>query len=306
MSGKVKVKCARCGKHFKSSNAKATLCDECATRERQARAIAKVNPVHPAAAVATAAPRIVGPGASILVPGLAERVEAPAETHAHGAPHTGDRHGADRERGHGGQGSPGPSGGHAGTHGSAMMGHPGKGQPKPMAERPPKPPREPKPAKPPTPPFELTDDLRARVEERYLELATPVEFDGIRTRIANELSIPKTAVKRAVTELRKRKGLPSWWELQAYKGTTEDLERIRAAYVPLLPVPAVGIHRQIATDLGLEASTVYHGIRHVRAEMHLPQYNPPDAHAGDATVESRAEAGGDAPARAPEDAAATG
>jgi hypothetical protein len=309
MSGKVKVKCARCGKHFKSSNAKATLCDECAARERQARASAKVNPARPAAAVATAAPRIVGPGAGILVPGMARQVEAPVETSPHGAAHPGEQRGGEqrgpeREGGHGphtGQPGHGPGG-----HGAAAMGRPGKGQPKPKAERPPKPPREPKPVKPPTPPFELTDDQRARVEARYLELATPVEFDGIRTQIAAELSIPKTAVKRAVTDLRARTGMPSWWELQAYKGTAEDLERIRAIYVPLLPVPAVGIHRQIATDLGLEASTVYHGIRHVRAEMHLPQYNPPEAHAGDAPAETRAEAAADASAEAPDDAAATG
>lgn len=288
MSGKVRVKCARCGKHFKSSNAKATLCEDCAEKERRARATAKVNPAHPAAVpVATATPRIVGPGAGILVPGLAPQVDVATVSPGHGAPRSGDHHEQERERGYGqvAQGQPGPRAGHGPAgHGTATLGHPGKAQAKPKAERAPKPPRAPKPAKPPTPPFELTDELRARVEARYLELATPVEFDGIRTQIAAELSIPKTAVKRVVTDLRARAGLPSWWELQAYKGTPEDLERIRAAYVPLLPVPPVGIHRQIATDLGLDASTVYHGIRHVRAEMHLPQYNPREAHAEDLPV----------------------
>lgn len=120
--------------------------------------------------------------------------------------------------------------------------------------------------------------MRARVESRYLELASPVEFDGIRTQIAGELGVPKTAVKRAVSELRKRMQLPSWWELQAYSGSPEDLDRIRVAYVPLLPVPPIGVHRQIATELGLEPIQVYQGIRRIRAEMRLPQFNPLEAH----------------------------
>jgi hypothetical protein len=72
--------------------------------------------------------------------------------------------------------------------------------------------------------------------------------------------------------------LPSWWELQTYSGTASDLERIRSAYMPYLPVPEVGIHKRLAVELGLDAGIVYQGIHRVRAEMHLPQYNPPDTH----------------------------
>jgi hypothetical protein len=142
----------------------------------------------------------------------------------------------------------------------------------------PKLPREPREKRPPMPPFVLSDELRARIEARYLELAQPVEFDGIRTKIAGELSVPKNTIKQAIRELRARLQLPSWWDLQAYAGSEEDLAHIRAAYEPLLPVPAVGIHKQIAADLGLEPVIVYQGIRRIRAEMRLPQYNAPELH----------------------------
>jgi hypothetical protein len=127
-------------------------------------------------------------------------------------------------------------------------------------------------------PFELTEELRARVEARYLELADPVEFDGIRSQIAAELGIPKSAVKRAILDLRKRMQMPSWWELKAYTGSEQDLTRIRERYVPLLPVPPVGVHKRIAAELALDPIQVYRGIRRIRAEMRLPQYNPPESH----------------------------
>jgi hypothetical protein len=129
----------------------------------------------------------------------------------------------------------------------------------------------------------LTDELRAQIEARYLELAQPIEFDGIRTKIATELGVPKSHVKRAVAELRARMQLPSWWELQSYSGAETDLERIRMAYLPHLPVPAVGIHKSLAEDLSLDPRTVYQGIRRIRAEMRLPQYNAPELH-GDEVV----------------------
>src|SRR5262249_25606933 len=94
----------------------------------------------------------------------------------------------------------------------------------------------------------LTDELRARIEARYQELAQPVEFDGIRTQIAAELGIPKPVVKRTVAQLRQRLHLPSWWELQSYSGTATELERIRTAYLPYLPVPEVGIHKRLAVE----------------------------------------------------------
>jgi hypothetical protein len=144
--------------------------------------------------------------------------------------------------------------------------------------------------------FILTEELKDSIEIRYQELAQPVEFDGIRTQIAAELGIPKAVVKRIVAELRKRLQLPSWWELQSYTGSANDLERIRAAYLPYLPVPDVGVHKHLATQLGLDSGIVYQGIRRIRAEMRLPQYNSPEAHSSgpipsdSTTVTSEAEA----------------
>ena len=77
------------------------------------------------------------------------------------------------------------------------------------------------------------------------------QHDGIRTQIASELGLPKAAVKKAVFALRQRQNIPSWWDLQPYHGSPEDLERIRAAYVPLLPKPSVGVHKQLAAQLNL-------------------------------------------------------
>jgi hypothetical protein len=72
--------------------------------------------------------------------------------------------------------------------------------------------------------------------------------------------------------------MPSWWEAQGFSGSLADLERIKAAYTPYLPLPPVGIHREIAESLGLEPRTVYRGIRKIRAQMGLPQYNALEEH----------------------------
>jgi hypothetical protein len=267
MSGKVKMRCARCGKPFKSSNARQTLCSECEAKERAARAAVKSAPKSAAVASAPViAPKIVGPGAGILDPRLAVAAAAPAPAPA--AAPSGARAQQPPRTGAERYGEPKATGRPASP--TAPAG-------RPQEKRPPREPKKRTP-KPATQPFELTDDLRAKVEARYLELAQPVEYDGIRSKIATELSVPKAAVKKAVLDLRKRMQMPSWWELQAYTGAPEELERIRAAYMPHLPVPPVGIHKQIAADLELDASAVYQGIRRIRAELRLPQYNPPDLH----------------------------
>jgi hypothetical protein len=268
MSGKVKMKCPRCGKHFKSSQAKQALCPECAAKERRARATSAAASAKPTqtASAAPPPPKIVGPGAAILIPGLASTRTVPATPPPGQAP-------APR------QSAPPPR--HGPPLGHAMNQRPttdGKREKPARVAAQPKPPREPREKRPPAPPFALSDELRARIEARYLDLAQPVEFDGIRTQIASELSIPKSAVKQAVRDLRARMQIPSWWDLQAYTGSEEDLARIRGVYEPLLPVPAVGIHKQIAADLGLEPVAVYQGIRRIRAEMRLPQYNSPELH----------------------------
>lgn len=144
---------------------------------------------------------------------------------------------------------------------------------KPIAASKPK--REPRQ---PTPPFAPTPEQIAAIEQRYLELAQPEEFNGIRTQISKELGIPKSAVKQIVHALRGHQGLPSWWDVQSYHGSSEDLEKIRAAYLPFLPLPPVGVHKQLAELLNMPPGMVYQAVKVIRAEMSLPQYNPPEAH----------------------------
>ena len=153
-------------------------------------------------------------------------------------------------------------------------------RPKPKAKvsRPPAPPKPKREKTPPPQPFVATAEQVKQVEERYLELATPSEFDGIRTQIAQELKIPKKAVKKIIKELRSHQSIPSWWELQTYKGSTEELEKIKAAYLPLLPVPPVGVHKKIADELTFKPGIVYQAIKAIRLEMNLPQYNDPVVH----------------------------
>jgi len=147
--------------------------------------------------------------------------------------------------------------------------------PKPKPETPPKPKRE---KIPPPAPFKPTEEQIAQVEARYKELAVPAEYDGIRTQISKELSIPKTAVKKIIKDLREREQIPSWWELQPYKGSSEELEKIKAIYEPFLPLPPIGVHKQIAEQLSLKPVDVYQAIKVIRQELNLPQYNDPALH----------------------------
>ena len=256
MSVKAKMRCARCGKPFKSSNSKQIYCDACGAKVRQERAAQKAASVPAKAERSVAAPKIVGPGAAMLVPELA-RTTTPAGPHAATQP--------DREA------TPAKPVTDASRTRSTTDSRQNQTQSQPQT-------RARKPVARPLPLPELTDELRARIEARYLELANPVEFDGIRTQIATELGLPKALIKMAVRDLRARLQLPSWWELQTYRGTDNELGGIRALYVPHLPVPPIGIHRTIAEELHLDPLVVYRAIRRIRAEMRLPRYNPVDAH----------------------------
>lgn len=152
---------------------------------------------------------------------------------------------------------------------------------RPAAPRKPRVASAPKPKKektPPPEPFKPTPEQITQVEERYKELAIPSEFDGIRSQIAQELSIPKKAVKQIVKNLRERESIPSWWETQTYKGDNEEKERIQAAYQPYLPIPPVGVHRKIADELDLKPGIVYQAIKTIRSELNLPPYNDPELH----------------------------
>ena len=150
-----------------------------------------------------------------------------------------------------------------------------KKAPQPKQPMPPKPKRE---KIPPPAPFKPTEEQIAQVEARYKELAVPTEYDGIRTQIAQELNIPKSAVKKIIKDFRDREHIPSWWELQTYKGDAEELERIKEVYVPFLPLPPIGVHKQIAEQLSLKPVDVYQAIKAIRQEMKLPQYNDPALH----------------------------
>ncbi len=185
---------------------------------------------------------------------------------------------------------------------------PAKPRPKAKTRRPPAPPKPKREKVPPPPPFTATPEQVQQVEERYIVLAQPAEFDGIRTQIAQELSIPKKAVKKIIKELRERQNIPSWWELQPYKGDEEELEKIKTAYEPYLPIPPVGVHKTIAEELALKPGTIYQAIKTIRQEMNLPQYNDPSFHEAELAQiarereEKRAAAAAAAAAKTPETA----
>ena len=160
--------------------------------------------------------------------------------------------------------------------------------PKPKASKPPAPPKPKREKIPPPTPFVPTPEQIAQVEARYQELAMP-EFDGIRTQIAKELSIPKKAVKKIVNEYRERNHVPSWWETQVYKGDSEELAKIKASYEPYLPVPPVGVHKKIADELELKAGIVYQAIKAIRLEMNLPQFNDPELHSEELAARKQAK-----------------
>jgi hypothetical protein len=125
-------------------------------------------------------------------------------------------------------------------------------------------------------PMELSPEQRHAVEARYLELAEPREYDGIRGQIADELKLPKTLVKRAVNDLRQRLGRPSWWDTERSAIPSDVLENVKGRYLALLaeqPLPPVGIHRQLAEALGLSSLQVYRAIGRIRADLGLPKFN---------------------------------
>ena len=286
-----KMKCARCGKRFKQTNKKQVFCADCLTKERVAKK-SGTQLVSSQAGFASGAPNRTNQG----MPSPSVTIVATTPPPEHGAygshARTVERHATPppEHAPHPEAAAPAPR--PSGIVSPSVRSVPAQqapAKPAPAVEKRPKQPR------PPAPAFQLTGELRARIEERYLELAQPVEFDGIRSQIANELQAPKPVVKQVIRELRVSRQLPSWWELQAYKGTDQTLERIRERYLPLLPVPPIGVHKQIASDLQLDAPQVYQAIRRLRAEMKLPQYNPPETH----TDESQQPTHGGEKAEAP-------
>jgi hypothetical protein len=260
---KLKVKCASCGKVFAPSNMKQILCLDCEKAQRATRAQRRADALTPVETQQPSAPLIQGPGANVLRPD-AIQIETVADTPTPPAAAEIPPARASSETPHERPQQPMARANPPATKRTERNG--AKGQHKAKIQR----------VEPAS--FMLTGELRQRIEARYLELANPVEFDGIRTQIAAELGASKPVVREVVREVRKRRGMLSWWEAQGFSGSSDDLEHIKAAYTPYLPLPPVGIHREIAESLGLEPRTVYRGIRKLRAQMGLPQYNALEEH----------------------------
>lgn len=265
MSNKVKMKCAVCHKSFKSSKPTQILCEDCERKRRQEKGAAV--PVQPAQ-TATVTPAGTKP---VWLEKAIVRDEKPS-TDALIAPVLP----APRERLAPRGERPQRTIVQAGLPAASAV----SASPKPKkVTRPPnlEMTKTPKPPREPAKLFEPTPAQKTAIEQRYLELAHP-EFDGIRTQIAHELQLPKSAVKRVIAALRAQAHLPSWWEVQNFVGSPADLERIQVAYTASLPSPTLGIHKQIAQELQLPPSQVYHAIRSIRLTMGLPVFNPPEVH----------------------------
>jgi hypothetical protein len=266
---KLKVKCAGCGKVFAPSNMKQTRCPDCEKAQRAAKAQRRAEAAVLAQVQQPSAPLIQGPGANVLRPDTMQIDTAPelasAGTNVDSPPSRAMASSAPLPE------QPMEPVDHPAkkANGSGRTGVRRMILPAPRVE---------------APSFALTSETRQKIEERYLALANPVEFDGIRTQIAAELGIPKPAVRQVVREVRRRRSMPSWWEAQGFSGSLADLERIKAAYTPYLPLPPIGVHREIAESLGLEPRTVYRGIRKIRAQLGLPQYNALEEHPQQAAV----------------------
>ncbi|HVA93026.1 MAG TPA: hypothetical protein VNL71_24670 [Chloroflexota bacterium] len=252
---KLKVRCSVCGKSFKTPSAKKTVCPTCDAEAKRARHHqASAQEQRPIAAPSTVDVR------AVLRAGQENQGEfgaykapppPPAPTPAEAA-HTAHKHGPER---------PAPR---TGQHP-----HPERGVK--AAPRPPKQPRAPKP-RIVRKPFEASPEQITAIQARYLELAQP-EFDGIRHQIATELGIPLRAVKLAVKDVRTERSIASWWDTSQQEPNPEQIEQVRALYLPLLPEPEIGVHKQIAKELQLANTSVYLAIGHIRRDLALPQYN---------------------------------
>jgi hypothetical protein len=274
-----KMKCPRCGRRFKQANKKQVLCAECLAKDRVAKKHAPQLISSTAGQSLSNLPRRPEAGAMSSGVTIVQTTPPPDEA-IYGA----QARIAERRIQHTPERSPlletvAPAKDSTAAPSVPLPSQ--KDAPQQPAKAPTQPAKRVRQARPTPPPFQLTDEIRVAIEQRYLELSQPVEFDGIRTQIANEMSVPKPAVKQVIRELRAKRQLPSWWELKAYKGTDETLELIRERYLPLLPVPPIGAHKQIASVLQLDAPLVYQAIRRLRAEMKLPQYNPPESHSNE-------------------------
>jgi hypothetical protein len=276
---KVKVRCSVCGKPFKTPSLKKTVCPSCEAEAKRAKHH-HPEPSHTPAPVTGTASVDVRAALRAAQENQGQfgayRPPAPTPIPAPVKAPTADR---------GGQVLTQPSAAHPVKRedkGEVRKPRPA-GQPR---VRVPHPPREPKP-RIQQKPFEPTPEQEEAVRARYLELAQP-EFDGIRHQIATELGIPLKAVKEIIKRTREDGQIQSWWERNGGMPSAEDLERIRALYEPLLPEPAIGVHKHIAAQLHLTNTSVYQAIGAIRGQLELPRYlaregmEPPAASPGEA------------------------
>lgn len=256
----LRVRCASCGKWFKPPKATVIRCPDCTRAAQKQRltqeAAPRVAPARPAFVIERLTPEEMAEQRE------RERAEAQA------------RRAVERARPPAAQVQPAPP---AGT----VTGRP---LPQPHADRPRRPgrpetvaaplPAPKQPPRPPEPPFSPTPEQVAAIEQRYLELAQPHEYDGIRHTIAAEMGIPLRVVREVVHSLRQRKRLRISRPPFDHTFTDEELARVRERYLPALPLPPIGIHKQIAAELGMTHTRAFHAIALIRQELGLPQYNP--------------------------------
>lgn len=269
---KVKVRCSICGKPFKTPSAKKTVCPACDAIAKRAKHQAPAKPATPQPTMASstvdvraavrAAQENQGqfgayrPAPPPEAPAPAAPSAEPAAPHAHGR-HTGQAATAVRPE----RPARPPARPKAQRNGGAQP------APRPVKERKPRVQMK---------PFEPSEEQTTAVRTRYLELAQP-EYDGIRHQIATEMGIPLRAVKNIIRQLRTEQQIPSWWDRGANLPTPEQIEQIRALYLPLLPEPEVGVHKKIAAQLQLSNTSVYQAIGQIRSDLNLPRYTPRDA-----------------------------
>ena len=285
---KVKARCSVCGKSFKTPSLKKTVCPNCDADAKRVRHQSPAPAPVVQAAVATPA------------------VDVRAALRA-----------AQDNQGQFGAYKPAPppparTPSAAGTDttqsaATAVVARTGAAPPRGAkpAQRGPKPPRPeggvPRPRvarerKPrvQTKPFVASEEQVAAIRARYLELAKP-EFDGIRHQVATELGIPLRAVKDVVKTVRGEEAIASWWDNGGSPPTPEQIEQVRALYLPQLPSPTVGVHKEIAATLHISNTCVYQAIGQIRADLELPRYTPRDEEhadeAGGAEGSTAGEAG---------------
>ena len=299
---KMKARCSVCGKSFKTPSLKKTVCPNCDADAKRARHQSPAPAPVVQAAVATptvdvrAALRAAQENQGQFGAYRPAPPPVPAQT-----PPTGTGAGA----------------GTAQSAATAVAARNGAAPPRGAkpGQRAPKPPRpeggDPRPRvarerKPrvQTKPFVASEEQVAAIRARYLELAKP-EFDGIRHQVATDLGIPLRAVKDVVKTVRGEEAIASWWDNGGSPPTPEQIEQVRVLYLPQLPAPAVGIHKEIAATLHISNTCVYQAIGQIRSELELPRYTPRgEEQAGqDAGAEESGEAGEGSDRTQPEEAA---